>query len=73
MYKEILRSIGGIDAYPVVSLIIFVTFFAILIARVCRMDARRVGRLAALPLDGGASDAGEDAERIAARVGEVSR
>jgi cytochrome c oxidase cbb3-type subunit 4 len=73
MYKEILRSIGGIDAYPVVSLIIFVTFFAILIARVCRMDARRVGRLAALPLDSGASDAGEDAERIAARVGEVSR
>jgi hypothetical protein len=52
MYKEILRSIGGIDVYPVVSLVIFVTFFAIVIARALRMDARRVGRLAALPLDG---------------------
>jgi cytochrome c oxidase cbb3-type subunit IV len=51
MYKEILRSIGGIDVYPVVSLVIFVTFFAIVIARTLRMDARRVGRLAALPLD----------------------
>jgi cytochrome c oxidase cbb3-type subunit IV len=51
MYKEILRGIGGIDVYPVVSLVIFVTFFAIVIARALRMDARRVGRLAALPLD----------------------
>ena len=53
MYKEILRSIGGIDIYPVVSLIIFVTFFAVVIVRALRMDARRVGRLAALPLDSG--------------------
>ena len=52
MYKEILRSIGGIDVYPVVSLVIFVTFFAIVIARALRMDARRVGHLANLPLDG---------------------
>jgi cytochrome c oxidase cbb3-type subunit IV len=52
MYKEILRGIGGIDVYPVVSLIIFVTFFTIVVMRALRMDARRVGRLAALPLDG---------------------
>jgi cytochrome c oxidase cbb3-type subunit IV len=52
MYKEILRSIGGIDVYPIVSLIMFVTFFAIVIARVLRMDARSVGHLASLPLDG---------------------
>ena len=51
MYKEILRSIGGIDVYPVVSLIIFVTFFAIVVAHALRMDARRVGRLAAMPLE----------------------
>jgi len=53
MYKEILRGIGGIDVYPVVSLVIFVTFFAVVIVHALRMDARRVGRLAALPLDGG--------------------
>ena len=51
MYKEIRRSIGGIEVYPVVSLVIFVTFFAIVIARALRMDARRVGQIAALPLD----------------------
>jgi cytochrome c oxidase cbb3-type subunit IV len=51
MYKEILRSIGGIDVYPIVSLVIFVTIFAIAIARALRMDAGRVGHLAALPLD----------------------
>jgi hypothetical protein len=52
MYKEILRGIGGIDVYPVVSLVIFVVFFAIVIARALRMDARRVGQIAALPLNG---------------------
>jgi hypothetical protein len=72
MYKEILRSIGGIDAYPVVSLIIFVTFFAIVLARVCRMDAARVGRLASLPLDGTSGMHGE-IERDAAAGVEVSR
>ena len=51
MYKEILRSIGGIDIYPVLSLIIFLTCFAVAVARALRMDARRAGRLAALPLD----------------------
>ena len=62
MYKEILRGIGGIDVYPVVSLIIFVTFFTIVIVRALRMDARRVGRLAALPLDVDARDEAIDGE-----------
>jgi cytochrome c oxidase cbb3-type subunit IV len=53
MYKEILRGIGGIDVYPVLSLIIFVTFFAAAVVRALRMDAPSVERLAALPLDGG--------------------
>ena len=44
MYKEILRSIGGIDIYPVLSLIIFLTCFAVAVARALRMDARRAGR-----------------------------
>jgi cytochrome c oxidase cbb3-type subunit 4 len=51
MYKEILRSIGGIDVYPVVSLVIFVTFFTLVIARALRMDKRSVEQLATLPLD----------------------
>jgi cytochrome c oxidase cbb3-type subunit IV len=51
MYKEILRSIGGIDVYPVVSLFIFVTFFTLAIVRTLRMDARSANEIAALPLD----------------------
>jgi cytochrome c oxidase cbb3-type subunit IV len=63
MYKEILRSIGGIDMYPVVSLVIFVTFFAGVVARALRMDARRVERLAALPLDRDEEIAGSEVRR----------
>jgi cytochrome c oxidase cbb3-type subunit 4 len=51
MYKEILRSIGGIDVYPIVSLVIFVTFFTLAVVRALRMDAHRAEHLAALPLD----------------------
>lgn len=51
MYKEILRSIGGIDVYPIVSLFIFVTFFTLAIVRALRMDARSASEIAALPLD----------------------
>jgi hypothetical protein len=51
MYKEILRSIGGIDVYPVVSLFIFVTFFTLAIVRALRMDARSANENAALPVD----------------------
>ena len=51
MYKEILRGIGGIDVYPVLSLIIFVTFFTLAVVRALRMDAHEREHLAALPLD----------------------
>jgi hypothetical protein len=61
MYKEILRSIGGIDVYPVLSLIIFLTCFAVAVTRALRMDARRVGRLAELPLDGDEASIGGNA------------
>ena len=67
MYKEILRSIGGIDVYPVVSLVIFVIFFAVVIAHALRMDGRRVGRLAALPLDGGDDSIGGNAAKSEVR------
>ena len=52
MYKEILRSIAGIEIYPVISLVVFVTFFTLVLVRVVRMDRSRVDRLARLPLDG---------------------
>jgi cytochrome c oxidase cbb3-type subunit 4 len=56
MYKEILRSIGGIDVYPIVSLFIFVTFFTLAIVRTLRMDAQSASHIASLPLDDASLD-----------------
>jgi hypothetical protein len=51
MYKDILLSITGIEIFPVISLLLFVTVFAAVLISVVRMDRRRVQALASLPLD----------------------
>lgn len=51
MYKEILRSIAGIDVFPVVSLCLFVGVFAIVLVRTMRADRARLIEYANLPLD----------------------
>jgi cytochrome c oxidase cbb3-type subunit IV len=51
MYKEILRSITGIDIFPVVSLCLFVGVFAIVLVRTIRADKARLSAYASLPLD----------------------
>ena len=51
MVKDILRGIAGIEVYPVVSLILFVSVFAVVLLRVARMDRVRVQQMAALPLE----------------------
>ena len=61
MYKDILLSIAGIERFPVVSLLLFVTVFTTVLISVLRMDRQRAATFASLPLD----------ERDAA--GEVSR
>lgn len=70
MYKEILRSIAGIEVFPVISLVIFVTFFTAVLVWVARMKPARVDLLAQLPLDGQADadarlirDAGDEHEK----------
>jgi cytochrome c oxidase cbb3-type subunit 4 len=52
MYTEILRSIAGIGIYPVISLVVFVTFFTAVLVQVVRMERSRVDRLARMPLEG---------------------
>ena len=52
MYKETLRAIEGIGAFPVVSLLLFVAVFATVLYRVARMQRAEADRFAALPLDG---------------------
>ena len=51
MYKEILRTIAGVEVYPVVSLVLFVVVFTIMLVWVARLDRKRLSGFAALPLD----------------------
>ena len=51
MYKEILRAIGGIEVYPILSLLIFVAVFAGVIVQVIRLDRTRLRHEETLPLD----------------------
>ncbi len=51
MSKEVLRAIAGIDTFPVISLVLFVTVFALAVLRAFRMDRGTADRMAALPLN----------------------
>ena len=51
MYKEVLQSIKGIDVPAVISLIIFILFFAIVFVRLLRMDKDHLKKMARLPLE----------------------
>lgn len=51
MYREILRSIAGIEVFPLISLVLFASVFTIVLIRVSRMDKNRAQRWAGLPLD----------------------
>jgi cytochrome c oxidase cbb3-type subunit IV len=51
MYKEILRTIVGIEVFPVLSLLIFVTVFMVMLVWVMRMDRGRLATYANLPLE----------------------
>jgi cytochrome c oxidase cbb3-type subunit 3 len=55
MYKETLRGIAGVGLFPAISLLLFVLVFTIMLIRVLRMDRADAQRLAALPLEEGAS------------------
>jgi hypothetical protein len=56
MYKETLRAIAGIEIFPVISLLLFVTVFTVVLVWTIRLDRSRVDAAASLPLDGAAPD-----------------
>ena len=64
MVKEILQSIEGVAAYPVVSLILFLTAFLAVLYFVWRMPSAEVERASRLPLD-------DDCEHRESRHGQV--
>ena len=51
MHIETLRAIDGIGIFPVISLVLFVSVFAVMLVRAARLDGRRLAEYAALPLD----------------------
>jgi hypothetical protein len=53
MYTEVLRSIEGIAVFPIVSLVVFVTFFGAVLVWTSRLGADRVRDYADMPLDRG--------------------
>jgi cytochrome c oxidase cbb3-type subunit 4 len=50
MYKEVLRTMVGIEIFPVLSLVIFLTVFMVMLVWVLRMDRDRLATYASLPL-----------------------
>lgn len=64
MYKDVLRTIVGIEVFPVLSLLIFMTVFAVMLVWVMRLDRRTLSTYANLPLqDAPAPDTRPDAVR----------
>ncbi len=51
MYKEVLRTIAGIEVFPLLSLGVFLTVFVVMLVWVVRLDAGRLARYAHLPFD----------------------
>lgn len=49
MYKEVLRSIEGVDVYPIISLTIFGLFFTILLLYVWKVDNHFINEMKQMP------------------------
>lgn len=49
--KHNLTGIDGVAIYPIISLLIFALFFAIVLTYVIRMKKSRIDELGALPLE----------------------
>jgi cytochrome c oxidase cbb3-type subunit IV len=51
MFKEVLQSIEGIGIYPIISMIVFVIFFAAVIIWYFKADKKYLNKMKNLPLD----------------------
>jgi len=69
MYKEVLRTIAGIEVFPLLSLFVFLTVFVVMLLWVSRLDTARLTRYARMPLEDDASTTPVSSSRAAARPG----
>lgn len=51
MIRDVLQSAEGLALYPVISLIIFVLFFAILIIWMIKVDKNYIKKMSNLPIE----------------------
>lgn len=51
MYKQVLNSITDIDIFPIISLIVFVSFFILMILKVMATRKEFADKMAAMPLE----------------------
>ena len=51
MYMEVLRSIEGIEIFPVISLVVFVTFFGAMLIWTSRLTPEALREYAGMPLE----------------------
>ncbi|MBK7500898.1 MAG: cbb3-type cytochrome c oxidase subunit 3 [Ignavibacteriales bacterium] len=51
MYKEILQSIEGVSIYPIISLVVFVLFFAIILIWMFKVDKNYIKKMENLPFE----------------------
>lgn len=49
--KHHMETIGGIEIYPVLSFIIFFTFFVLVLIYVIKADKKTINEIANIPLD----------------------
>ena len=56
MYKDVLRSIDGIEIFPVISFVIFGLFFVGLGLYVIGFDKKFIKEISNAPLEDGASE-----------------
>ena len=50
MYKDVLRSIEGLEVFPLISLSIFIVFFIALLIVMLTMSKQKITELSHLPL-----------------------
>jgi cytochrome c oxidase cbb3-type subunit IV len=55
MYKYVLQSIGGVEVYAIISLLLFFTVFVGMLVVVMRMKKSTIDEIAALPLESDSS------------------
>ena len=51
MYRQILESINGVEIYPLISFVIFMTVFLFISYKALRMEQSSAKELAYLPLE----------------------